>query len=138
MIRFTVNVLPLAFVALSPAALALIADIHEALRESRLKQEAAALDMGVTPQRLSEFFGGKSPLDVRRLAALDHAFWRALIGLLADRHGITVVDDDIAQLVVSVKQLLHIAPDRSKLAKAELSPAYGRAVELPLSGEKAS
>lgn len=135
MIRFTVNFLPVAMVVLSGPALALVADIQEAVRRTQPKQEVAADEMDLTAQRLSEFFNGKSPLDVRRLAALPRTFWLELIDLLAERHGVHVVRDDVAQLIATVRELANLAPDRMRMAKAELSPSYTRTIELPL-GQK--
>jgi transcriptional regulator with XRE-family HTH domain len=118
--------LPVAVFVAGPAAIALCADIAEARRRSGLKQDGAADLLKVSTQRLSEAENGKSPLDVRRLAEFDRAFWVELIDLLADRHGITVVRDDIVQILADVRELLAALPDRhQQMAKAVL-PAPGQ------------
>jgi hypothetical protein len=120
--RFTVMFLPAAAVFITPAVIALCADIGEAIKRARIKQSAAATDIDLSEQRLSEFVNAKSPLDVRRIAVLGEknpSFWPALIGVLAARHGLSIVPRDVAHLVDGVDALLRAR--RPRMAKASLA-----------------
>ncbi len=114
-------ILPAAALVITPAVLALCADIAEAIKRARIKQSAAADDMTLSEQRLSEFQNhGTTPLDVRRLAILaekNPSFCLELIDILARRHGLAVVRSDVAELIDGVEGLVR---GRARMAKAKL------------------
>lgn len=119
---FTVIALPATAVIVTPAVIALCAQIGDAIRRARIKQSAAAEDMGMSEPRLSEAVGAVSPLDVRRLAVLGERnprFWRELIAVLADSHGLAVVQADVAALIDGVDALVK-ARTRPRAAKAAM------------------
>jgi Mg-chelatase subunit ChlI len=126
---FTVIALPAAVVMVTPAVVALCANIGTAIQRAQIKQKSAAEDMGLSEPRLSEAVNATSPLDVRRLAVLGEknpAFWRELIDVLAKAHGLTVVRADVADLISSVDTLVQ-RTRRTRMAKASL-PADAKQV----------
>lgn len=121
--------LPTAAIMVTPAVVALCANIGNAIQRAQIKQRSAAADMGLSEPRLSEAVNGASPLDVRRLAVLGEknpAFWRELIAVLAEAHGLTVVRADVADLIRGVDTLVQRTRS-TRMAKATL-PASAKRV----------
>lgn len=64
--------------------------VSKSLGRAGLSQKAAAADLGITESALSKQLSGMEHLSFWRMAGLPPAFWRELILLLVEFHGITI------------------------------------------------